>query len=194
MSYNSLGYFNLDLNNLTPAQEFVMKAYNKEYYLTNIFEALDYAQKLRSQGRTFCYKYIPLEPGLYEKIYDQNELLELKFISTFVEDPYTYDFSKPIDVFGREVLVDEVDKSFIITVKGERFYDQLYASLQMAQQFRDNGRYYCYYMKTPPWFLPKEQFNEMLDGRLLILLWYNRKYVEDPIRNIRYKLSSNKSW
>ena len=188
MSYNNLEYFNLDLNNLKPSEEFVMEAFNKESYLTNIYEALDYAQKLKSQGRTFCYKYIPLEKGLYEKIYDQNELLDLKFISTFVEDPYTYDFSNPINVFGREILVDEVDRSFIITLKSERFYMSLFSALEMAKEFRGNGRYYCYYMKTPSWFL--KQFNEMFDGRLLILLWFNRRYVEDPLKDIRHLLKS----
>ena len=188
MSYNSLGYFNLDLQNLTDAEKFVMTAFNIEYYLTNIYEALDYAQKLKSQGRTFCYKYVPLEKGLYEKIYDQNELVDLKFISTFVENPYTYDFSQPINIFGREVLVDEVDRSFIATVKGERFYDSLYAALEMAKEFRNNGRYYCYRMVTPSWF--KKQYKETFDGRLLILLWFNRKYVEDPLLEIRHKLKS----
>ena len=110
MSYNSLTYFNLDLNALTPRDKFIMKAFVDEEYLTNIYQSINYAQKLKSQGRTYCYRFIPQERGLYSKIYNENDLVDLKFISSWVKNPYTYDFTKPIKVGFRYVEVDEVDR------------------------------------------------------------------------------------
>jgi len=58
MSYNSLTYFNLDLKTLTPRDKFIMRAFVDEQYLTNLYQATDYAKQLWSQGQTYCYKYI----------------------------------------------------------------------------------------------------------------------------------------
>ena len=40
------------------------------------------------------------------------------------------------------------------------------------------GKYYCYYLKTPKYLFPKDEwFNEKIEGQTLILLWYNREYL-----------------
>lgn len=177
MSYNSLTYFDLDLNTLTPMDKFIMRAFVDEPYLTNLYQATDWAQQLKMQGQTYCYRYVPQQRGLYSKMYDQNDLIDLTFISYIVPNPYTYDFSVPFNVNGHIIYVDEVDKSFIIARKGREFYGSLYAALEMAKEFRGNGRYYCYNMVTPNWFLPENHYAAGIPGQKLILLWYNMNYV-----------------
>ena len=120
MSYNSLTYFNLDLKTLTPRDKFIMRAFVDEVYLTNIYQATDWARQLHSQGQTYCYKYVPQEKGLYPKIYDQNDIMSLTFISSWVPNPYTYDFTKPIKVGFFWIEVDEVDRSFIPFDRGHQ--------------------------------------------------------------------------
>ena len=177
MSYNSLSYFQLDLKTLTPLDKFIMKAFVDEQYLTNLYQATDWAQQLKYQGQTYCYKFVPQEPGLYPKIYDENDLIDLTFISAIVPDPYTYDYSKPFYINGHWIKVDEVDRAFIIVRKGRQFYESLFAALTMAQEFRGNGRYYCYYLSTPFWFPPDQQYRAGIPGQKLILLFYNKDYV-----------------
>ena len=177
MSYNSLTYFNLDLNALTPRDKFIMKAFVDEVYLTNIYQSINYAQKLKSQGRTYCYKFVPQEKGLYSKIYNENDLVDLKFISSWVKNPYTYDFTKPIKVGFRYVEVDEVDRAFIIVLKGQQFYESLFLALEQAKEFRANGRYYCYNMMTPEWFPEDITYSSIIPGQFLILLWFNKDYI-----------------
>jgi len=65
MSYNSLTYFDLDLNTLTPMDKFIMRAFVDEPYLTNLYQATDWAQQLKMQGQTYCYRYVPQQLGLY---------------------------------------------------------------------------------------------------------------------------------
>jgi hypothetical protein len=177
MSYNSLTYFDLNLKTLTPLDKFIMKAFVNETNLTNLYQATDWAQQLKSQGQTYCYKYVPEQVGLYPKVYEQNELIDLTFISMFVSNPYTYDFSKPLYVNGRWITVDEVDRSFIIMRKGRQFYESLFAALEMAKEFRANGRYYCYNLNTPVWFPSDIQYNAVIPGQHLILLWFNKNYI-----------------
>lgn len=185
MSYNSIAFFDLNLNTLTPADKFVMLAFTKEAYYTDIYQATDYAQRLISLGKTYCYRYVPLEPGLYNKIYDQNEIVDLAFIASWVMNPYTYDFTKPIYVNGRYIYVDEVDRSFIIVVKGREFYSNLFLALNNAQNFRGTGRFYCWYMKTPYWFPADQTFSVYYQGQQLLLLWYNQGYVlPKPLKSI----------
>ena len=50
-------------------------------------------------------------------------------------------------------------------------------ALEMAKEFRANGRYYCYNMVTPNWFLPENHYAAGIPGQKLILLWYNMNYV-----------------
>jgi hypothetical protein len=189
MSYNSLTYFNLDLKTLTPRDKFIMRAFVDEVYLTNIYQATDWARQLHSQGQTYCYKYVPQEKGLYPKIYDQNDIMSLTFISSWVPNPYTYDFTKPIKVGFFWIEVDEVDRSFIATIKGRQFYQSLFAALEMAKEFRSNGRYYCYNMITPLWFPEDKQYSSIIPGQFLILLWYNKNYViQEPFDKLLEKL------
>jgi len=192
MSYNSISYFDLNLKTLTPLDKFVMRAFVEEPYLTNIYQSINYAQQLKMLGKTYCYKYVPLDPGLYPKIYDQNELIDLAFIATIVDNPYTYDYSKPFYINGRVIFCDAVDQSFIITLKGKQFYDSLFEALEMAKNYRTTGRYYCYYLRTPFWFPPYEQFNAVIPGQKLILLWYNKDYIingDDHVKSILSKYS-----
>jgi len=189
MSYNSLTYFNLDLKTLTPRDKFIMRAFVDEVYLTNLYQATDWARQLHSQGQTYCYKYVPQEKGLYPKIYDQNDIMSLTFISSWVPNPYTYDFTKPIKVGFFWIEVDEVDRSFIATIKGRQFYQSLFAALEMAKEFRSNGRYYCYNMITPLWFPEDKQYSSIIPGQFLILLWFNKNYViQEPIDKLLEKL------
>lgn len=191
MSYNSLTYFNLDLNTLTPRDKFIMRAFVDEVYLTNLYQATDWARQLYSQGQTYCYKFVPQEPGLYSKIYNQNDIMALTFISSWVNNPYTYDFSQPIKVGFTTVQVDEVDRQFIITIKGREFYQSLFAALEMAKEFRGNGRYYCYNMITPKWFPEDKQYSSIIPGQFLILLWFNKNYIlEEPMNKLLEKLNS----
>lgn len=191
MSYNSLTYFNLDLNTLTPRDKFIMRAFVDEVYLTNLYQATDWARQLYSQGQTYCYKFVPQEPGLYSKIYNQNDIMALTFISSWVNNPYTYDFSQPIKVGFTTVQVDEVDRQFIITIKGREFYQSLFAALEMAKEFRGNGRYYCYNMITPKWFPEDKQYSSIIPGQFLILLWFNKNYIlEEPMNKLIEKLNS----
>lgn len=191
MSYNSLTYFNLDLNTLTPRDKFIMRAFVDQVYLTNLYQATDYAKQLSSQGQTYCYKYVPQEPGLYPKIYNEREINALTFISSWVENPYTYDFSKPIKVGFFTYDIDEVDRAFIIVIKGRQFYQSLFAALEMAKEFRGNGRYYCYNMITPKWFPEDKQYASIIPGQFLILLSYNQDYIlKEPLNNLIEKLNS----
>jgi len=189
MSYNSLTYFNLDLKTLTPRDKFIMRAFVDEVYLTNLYQATDWARQLHAQGQTYCYKYIPQEKGLYPKVYDQNDIMALTFISTWVPNPYTYDFTKPIKVGFFWIEVDEVDRAFIATIKGRQFYQSLFAALEMAKEFRGNGRYYCYTMITPTWFPEDKQYSSIVPGQFLILLWFNKNYViQEPLDKLLDKL------
>jgi len=191
MSYNSLTYFNLDLKTLTPRDKFIMRAFVDEQYLTNLYQATDYAKQLWSQGQTYCYKFIPQEEGLYPKVYDQNDINALTFIASWVKDPYTYDFTTPIKVGFTTVTVDEVDRAFIIAIKGRQFYQSLYAALEMAKEFRANGRYYCYNMITPVWFPEDKQYSSIIPGQFLIFLWFNKNYiVKEPFEQLIEKLNS----
>lgn len=177
MSYNSLTYFNLDLKTLTPLDKFIMRALVDEPVLTTLYVATDKAQQLWAGGKTYCYKYIPQVPGLYPKIYEQNEIIALTFFASWIPDPYTYDYSQPLYYEGRAYLIDEVDKQFIITRKGRNFYEGLYEALEKALNYRTTGRYYCYNLMTPPWFPSDIQYNAVIPGQKLILLWYNKDYV-----------------
>lgn len=177
MSYNSLSYFQLNLKTLTPSDKFVMRAFVNEPNYTDLYAAVVKAQALKAQGRTYCYKFVPEEPGLYPKVYEQNDLIDLAFISAIVPDPYTYDFEKPFYINGHWIKVDAVDRAFIITYKGQQFYGNLYGALELAMEFRQTGRYYCYYMLTPAWFPEDQQFNVGIPGQKLILLFYNKDYI-----------------
>jgi hypothetical protein len=185
MSYNSITFFDLNLKTLTPLDKFIMRAFVEEPYLTDLYVATDKAQNMHAYGKTYCYKFIPLTPGLYPKIYEQNELIDLTFISYIVPDPYTYDFSQPFNVNGRVVLVDEVDRAFIIARKGRQFYESLFEGLEKAKNYRANGRYYCYNLNTPAWFPSELQYNAVIPGQTLILLWFNKDYIiNGPLQNI----------
>ncbi len=175
MSYNSLGYFQLDLNTLTPSDKFIMRGFVNQIYNVDLYESVTKATYLKSIARTYCYKFVPKNPALPPKIYNENELIDLGFIASFVPNPYTYDFSQPILINGEEVFVDETDRDFIIIYKGNQFYNHMYSALELAKEFRGGGKYYCYYMKTPDWF--EEQYNVKVDGQYLILLWQNKNYV-----------------
>lgn len=191
MSYNSLTYFNLDLNTLTPRDKFIMRAFVDEVYLTNLYQATDYARQLFSQGQTYCYKFVPQELGLYPKIYNEIDIMSLTFISSWVENPYTYDFSEPIKVGFNTIQVDEVDRAFIITIKGRQFYQSLFAALEMAKEFRSNGRYYCYNMITPKWFPDDKKYASIIPGQFLILLWFNKNYIlQEPLNKLIENLNS----
>jgi len=185
MSYNSITFFNLNLETLTPLDKFIMKAFVNMPYLTDLYVATDKAQQLWAAGKTYCYKYIPEVPGLYPKVYEQHELIDLTFISSFVADPYTYDFSKPLYINGRWILVDDVDRQFIITRKGRQFYESLFEGLEKALNYRSNGRYYCYNLNTPVWFPSEIQYNAVIPGQTLILLWFNKDYIiNGPIKKL----------
>ena len=58
MSYNSITFFNLNLETLTPLDKFIMKAFVNMPYLTDLYVATDKAQQLWAAGKTYCYKYI----------------------------------------------------------------------------------------------------------------------------------------
>jgi len=108
-----------------------------------------------------------------------------------VKDPYTYDFTKPNKVGFNTVTVDEVDRAFIITIKGREFYQSLFAALEMAKEFRSNGRYYCYKMITPEWFPEDMKYSSLIPGQFLILLWFNKNYIlQEPLDNLIEKLKS----
>ncbi len=185
MSYNSITFFNLNLKTLTPLDKFIMRAFVDEPYLTDLYVATDKAQQLWAAGKTYCYKYIPQAPGLYPKLYEQNEIIALTFFSSWIKDPYTYDYSKPLEFEGRFYLVDEVDRQFIITRKGRNFYEGLFEGLEKALNYRTTGRYYCYNLNTPVWFPEEIQYNAVIPGQTLILLWYNKNYViNGPMQEI----------
>jgi len=187
MSYNSITYFDLDLKTLTPLDRFIMRAFVEESYLTDIYQSINYAQNLKTLGKTYCYKYVPLEPGLYQKIYNQNELLDLAFIALILTsnriNPYTYDWDKPFNINGHIIFCDAVDQSFVIVLMGKQFYDSLFEALELAKDFRARGKYYCYYLKTPWWFPQDQQYNTVIQGQKLILLWFNKDYVvNEPLK------------
>lgn len=177
MSYNSLSYFDLNLKTLTPLDKFIMRAFVDEPYLTDLYVATDKAQQLWAAGKTYCYKYIPQVPGLYPKVYEQNELIALTFFASWIPNPYTYDYSKPLKYESYTYVIDEVDRQFIITRKGRNFFEGLFNGLEHAKNYRTTGRYYCYNLNTPTWFPPDEQYNAVIPGQTLILLWYNKNYV-----------------
>ena len=185
MSYNSITFFDLDLKTLTPLDKFIMRAFVDEPYLTDLYVATDKAKQLWAAGKTYCYKYIPQAPGLYPKVYEQNEINALTFIASWVPNPYTYDFSKPIEVNGFKYYIDEVDRQFIITRKGRQFYESLFEALEKAKNYRTKGTYYCYNLITPPWFPPEDQYSQTIPGQTIILLWYNKNYIiNGPTQNL----------
>jgi len=188
MSYNSITFFDLNLKTLTPLDKFIMRAFVDEPYLTDLYVATDKAQQLWAVGKTYCYKYIPQVPGLYPKLYEQNEIIALTFFSSWIPDPYTYDFTVPLEFEGRKYLIDEVDRQFIITRKGRNFFEGLFNALEKAKNYRTVGNYYCYNLITPPWFPPEEQYSQTIPGQTLILLWYNKNYIINaPTQNLLEK-------
>jgi len=188
MSYNSITFFDLNLKTLTPLDKFIMRAFVDEPVLTTLYVATDKAQQLWAAGKTYCYKYIPQVPGLYPKVYEQNEIIALTFFASWIPDPYTYDYSKPLLYEGRYYLIDEVDRQFIITRKGRNFYEGLYEALEKAKNYRAKGSYYCYNLITPPWFLPEDQYSAVIPGQTLILLWFNKDYIiNGPIEDLLNK-------
>ena len=188
-SQNCIPYFNLNFATLSDADLFIMQSLVEQIYRTDIFKAVETAQHLKSLSRTYCYKYYPLDKSLEPKIYDQNELVALFFISCIVDNPYDIVPCTPenehecsqytIDENGLpfHVKLDETDKSFVIILKGATFYNQLYGALELAKDYKSRGKQYYYYMQTPKWFKEDMQFNVSMPGHRLILLWYNRDYV-----------------
>lgn len=191
-SHDCIDYFNLNFATLTPADLFIMQSLVEQIYRTDIFKAVETAQQLKSLSRTYCYKYYPLDKSLEPKIYDQNELVALFFISCIVDNPYDIVPCTPenehecsqytIDENGLpfHVKLDETDKSFVIILKGATFYNQLYGALELAKDYKSRGKQYYYYMQTPKWFKEDQQLNVSMPGHRLILLWYNRDYVLHP--------------
>ena len=181
-SRNCIAYFNLNLNELTPAEEFIMAGFNNKIYYTDIYAATLTAQQLKTNSLTYCFKYIPKpqpDKVLYSKIYNQNDLVDLAFVAQVaVTNPGVIKAGEVFEYQGRRMVLDETDISFVNILKQKEFYQSLYASLDLALDYRGRGKYYCYYLKTPKYLFPKnERFNEKIEGQTLILLWYNREYL-----------------
>ena len=188
-SHDCIDYFNLNFATLTPADLFIMQSLVEQIYRTDIFKAVETAQQLKTLSRTYCYKYYPLDKKLDSKVYDQNDLVALFFISCIVDNPYdiipcTPETEEICSKFVVEenglkldIKLDETDKSFVIVLKGRTFYNQLYGALEMAKDYKTRGKQYYYFMKTPLWFKEDQEFDVSMPGHKLILLWYNKNYV-----------------
>ena len=105
------------------------------------------------------------EENIKDKFSDKNIILDpgIGFGKTLSDNLNILEYLPLFHGLGVPILIGVSRKSFI----GEITTDD----------YKSRGKQYYYYMQTPKWFKPEQQFNVSMPGHKLILLWYNRDYV-----------------
>ena len=117
--FDNITYFQLNKNTLTNADYYILNALSHQNYFENFFKSYNIALSQRAKSKEYYFKFIPLDIKIEPKVYDQNDIFDLNFIAHVVKNPYVYDWSKPITIGQRILLIDETDKEFIILCKAK---------------------------------------------------------------------------
>jgi len=168
--FDNITYFQLNKNTLTNADYYILNALSHQNYFENFFKSYNIALSQRAKSKEYYFKFIPLDIKIEPKVYDQNDIFDLNFIAHVVKNPYVYDWSKPITIGQRILLIDETDKEFIILCKAKEYYEKIFDGLKKALDYRGSGRQYFFVFNSPDWFPATHQYSIQMQGERLIQL------------------------
>jgi len=173
--FDNITYFTLNQNSLTDGDYYILKALYYQNYFQDFISSFNNALDSKSKSKEYFFKFIPLDVAINPKVYDQNDIFDLNFLSQSIKNPYIYNWSKQIHINQRILLIDETDREFIILCKAKEYYQRIFDGLQKALEYRGSGRQYFFSFNSPDWFPETHKYSIQMQGERLIQLWKHKE-------------------
>lgn len=123
---------------LITIEDFVCNLFAGENIIACLYEAFFQAQYLRSQGRTYCYKF--KWPGLGCKIFRGPCIIQIECEAC----------NRPLSQLYNEYCENRtLDSVMRLLFKGRLDITNLYKSRNKARELRQTGRQYCACIQNP---------------------------------------------